>query len=248
LAVERLMMLDAVLPVADLEWFTTASEKAAFVANLTTVTAADGSRQLRVDVASDNGLRVASTAPIGRESDGRVVLMYLVTEVWPERFRRFLQDHAPLLRLAPTWTLRLVFPRPLDRVYDAYRGVVRDELEQRDAVSQGTADPIVAEALSAGRGRVESVVRPHSYRHLSPVVDPHCPRHHSSINAPARAELRSRKDRKMRSRANEDGGPVQVTVDVAKTDCRGLRVGPTQGLSTPHVLNPGAQPLRTTPR
>ena len=78
---------------------------------------------------SANSPRFASTFPIGREPDGRVVLVYLVTEVWPERFRRFLQDHVPLLRLAPTWTLRLVFPRPLDRVYDAYQAVIRDELE-----------------------------------------------------------------------------------------------------------------------
>jgi hypothetical protein len=209
LAVERLMMLDAVLPVADLEWFTTASEKAAIVANLTSVTDTDGSRQLLGDIAFDNGIRIASTTPIGRESAGRVVLMYLVTEVWPERFRRFLQDHASLLRVAPTWTLRLVFPRPLDRVYDTYRRVVHDELEQRNAVSQDKADPVIAEGLDSGRGSVESVVLPHSYRHLSPLIDRHFPRHHSSANVPAREELRSRKDRRVGSRANEDAGPVQ---------------------------------------
>jgi hypothetical protein len=136
LAVERLMMLDAVLPVADLEWFTTASEKATIVANRTSAPDAEGSRYQLGDIAFDNGIRITSTTPIGRESSGRVVLMYLVTEVWPERFRRFLRDHASLLRVAPTWTLRLVFPRPLDRVYDTYQRVVRDELEQRDALSQ----------------------------------------------------------------------------------------------------------------
>ena len=31
--------------------------------------------------------------------------------------------------MVPTWTLRLVFPRPLDRFYDAYQIVVRQELE-----------------------------------------------------------------------------------------------------------------------
>lgn len=34
-----------------------------------------------------------------------------------------------LLRVVPMWTLRLVFPRPLDRVYDAYQTVIREELE-----------------------------------------------------------------------------------------------------------------------
>lgn len=241
-AVERLMMLDAVLTVADLEWFPTASERAAMVANLTSVTDADGSQQQFGDIAVDNGIRIASATPIGRESDGRVVLMYLVMEVWPERFRRFLRDHASLLRVAPTWTLRLVFPRPLDRVHDTYRRVVRDELEQRNTVSQSKPDPGIADALSRGRGRVESVVLPYSYRHLSPLIDHHSPRHHSSANVPAREELRSRKDRRVGTRANEDAGPVQVTLGVSKTDCKGLRGGPTQGPSTPHALNPCLQP------
>jgi hypothetical protein len=29
----------------------------------------------------------------------------------------------------PQWTIRLVFPRPLDRTYDGYQRVVREELE-----------------------------------------------------------------------------------------------------------------------
>jgi hypothetical protein len=32
-------------------------------------------------------------------------------------------------RIVPSWTLRLVFPRPLDRAYAAYQTVVREELE-----------------------------------------------------------------------------------------------------------------------
>jgi len=44
LAVERLMMLDAVLPTSNLEWFTTASEKAAYLASLSAAAGADASR------------------------------------------------------------------------------------------------------------------------------------------------------------------------------------------------------------
>jgi hypothetical protein len=229
LAVERLMMLDAVLPVADLEWFTTASERAAIVAKLTSVTDADGSHEQLGDIAFDDGIRIASTTPIGHEAGGRVVLMYLVTEVRPDRFRRFLQHHASLLRVAPTWTLRLVFPRPLDRVYDTYRRVVRDELEQRIAVSQSKADPVIAEALGSGRGRVESAVLPHSYRHLSPLIDRHFPRQHSSANVPAREALRLRNDRRVGSRANEDADPVPVTFGVAKNGLQEVERGANAG-------------------
>ena len=151
--------------------------------------------------------------------------MYLATEPWTDGFRTFLQEHAALLRVAPTWTLRLVFPRPLDGLYNAYQAVIREELEsplhaatihelqwyfehrreaaegpvhpqtaaflgtgakvfgtprftemyrrwlkQGNAVFEGPSSPVIADALRDGRGRVESVVLSHSYRHLFPLV------------------------------------------------------------------------------
>lgn len=39
-----------------------------------------------------------------------------------------------------------------------------------DAVFAGPSSPAIAEALNTGRGRVESVVLRHTYRHLSPLV------------------------------------------------------------------------------
>ena len=47
--------------------------------------------------------------PIGVEADGRTVLLYLATDVATDAFRSFLQGHAALLRVAPTWTLRIAF-------------------------------------------------------------------------------------------------------------------------------------------
>jgi hypothetical protein len=62
-------------------------------------------------------------------ADGRTLLPYLASEPTTETFRSFLQTHAELLRVAPTWTIRIVFPRPLDHAYDAYQAVVHEELE-----------------------------------------------------------------------------------------------------------------------
>ena len=153
-------------------------------------------------------------------------LLYFATEPWTDGFRSFLQGQVILLKAAPNWTLRIVFPRPLDRVYDAYQAVVREELESplqpatiselkwyfehRDqatrepahpqtqgflnvganvfgtprftemyrrwqthgnVVFEGPSSPVISEALSTGRGRVESLVLTHAYRHLSPLVD-----------------------------------------------------------------------------
>ena len=50
-------------------------------------------------------------------------------------------------------------------------------LKQGNAVFEGPSSPAIADALRDGRGRVESVVLSHSYRHLFPLVS----------EAPARA-------------------------------------------------------------
>jgi hypothetical protein len=226
-AVEGLMRLDAVLGSPDLDWLTTESEKAACLAALTASTRADSSPEAPVEVPSSEGLTLfPGTFPIGIDPSGRAVLLYLATVPWKEEFRSFLQGHAAFLRIVPTWTLRLVFPRPLDRAYNAYQIVIREELEtplqpatirelkwyfehrrtaaseRPDTVTQAFLDkgaqvfgaprftllyrrwlkhgdvafeavssPVIAEALAAGTGRVECQVLPHTYRHLSPLVD-----------------------------------------------------------------------------
>jgi hypothetical protein len=193
-------------------------------------------------------------------ADGRTLLPYLAGEPTTDTFRSFLETHAELLRIAPTWTIRIVFPRPLDHAYDAYQTVIHEELESplhpvtiselqsyfelrleaargepmhplnqgflrkghevfaaarftamyhrwlkhRDAVFAGLSSPAIAEALNSGRGRVESVVLPHLYRHLAPLV----------ADTPARPE------------------PVST----------GLRRGPRGGPTRSHAVNPRPQP------
>jgi hypothetical protein len=129
LALERLMLLDAVLTTPDVHWLTTASEKGTYLANLMASAAAEIAPEMPAAAAPRPLHQLSATFPISLDSDGRPVLLYLATEPWTDGFRSFLQEHAALLRVAPTWTLRLVFPRPLDRVYDAYQTVIREELE-----------------------------------------------------------------------------------------------------------------------
>jgi len=224
-AVERLMLLDAVLTTPDFDWLTTTSERGAYFAGLRASAAADTPPDQSSDAISGVTPPLPATFPIAVEPGGRAVLLYLATDPWTDAFRSFLQAHAGLLRVAPTWTLRLVFPRPLDRVYDAYQAVIREEFEsplhhatiaelrwyfehrreaaegpvhpltraflekgaqvfgtprftqmyQRwlrhgNAVFEGPSSPAITEALNCGRGRVNCVVLPHSYRHLSPLV------------------------------------------------------------------------------
>jgi hypothetical protein len=125
-AIERLMLLDAVITTPDLEWVTTASEKAAYLAKLRALKGAEAAQAPPAEGASTTAAELPGTFPIGLERDGRTILLYLATEPWTESFRSFLQGHAALLRVAPSWTLRIVFPRPLDRAYDAYHCGVTD--------------------------------------------------------------------------------------------------------------------------
>jgi hypothetical protein len=259
-AVERVMLLDAVLAVGDIEWLTTPAEKSAYLERLKAEAAVATPPQLSVNAAPSAPSSLASVLPIGVTTEGRTLLLYLANEPTTETFRTFLQTHVGLLRVAPSWTIRIVFPRPLDHAYDAYQTVIHEELElplhsatigeleshfelrqqaargepmhpltqgflrkgnevfaaprfiamyhrwlkHGNAVFAGPSSPAIAEALSSGRGQVESVVLPHPYRHLAPLV----------ADAPARPE------------------PVN----------KGLRRGPKGENTSRHAINPRPQP------
>jgi hypothetical protein len=122
------MLLDAVLTTPDFDWLTTAAEKRAYLERLTRSTASEPASDSSADpppAARD----LPGTLPIGIDGGGRVVLLYVATDPWTERFRTFLQGHARLLRVAPAWTVRLAFPHPLEHFYSACQAVIRDELE-----------------------------------------------------------------------------------------------------------------------
>jgi hypothetical protein len=132
-AVERLMLLDAVLTMPDLEWLTTESEKLAHLASLTAKQAGDqpsgqtgGSRVPDAAVTFPNA---PGGFPIGIDPAGRAVLVHLALQPWTDEFRLWLQAHAAFLCALPIWTVRLVFARPLDRAYAEYQRVIHEELE-----------------------------------------------------------------------------------------------------------------------
>ena len=109
---------------------TSEKEKGAYVAGLAAPMSAGHPLDASVDLSSRRTVGAfRSTFPMGLDPGGRAVLLYLVTVPWTDEFRTFLQDQAAGLRVVPSWTLRLVFPRPLDRAYGAYQTVVREELE-----------------------------------------------------------------------------------------------------------------------
>ena len=108
-AVERLMLLDAVLAAGDVEWLTTAAEKATYLERLRAKANDDRSQQPTSEEARPQPSSLSSALPIAVAGDGRTLLPYLASEPTTETFRTFLQSHAELLKVAPTWTIRIVF-------------------------------------------------------------------------------------------------------------------------------------------
>jgi hypothetical protein len=229
-AIERLMLVDGVLMTPDLTWLTTNEEKFAHVVTSNpdgATTAALEPAAVGTTVTAATGARLPGAFPIGIDGEGRAVLLYLVLQPWTDPFRSWFLGHRAWLQQVRQWTIRLVFPRPLDRTYDAYQRVIREELETTlhavtvtelkwyfehrpkgpgepvheltrrflakaaeafagprfetlyrrwqkhgDVVFEGLASSVLPDALASGAGRVESVVLPHSYRHLAPVAPP----------------------------------------------------------------------------
>ena len=111
-AVERLMILDAVLAERDRIWLATEEEKVAhFTLAHRVPRRAFPSLVFRGDEAETTRY-FPDKLPIGVDtgSDG-CTFLYLVTRDLPIDFRSFLERHAGLLRALPRWTVRLLVPR-----------------------------------------------------------------------------------------------------------------------------------------
>lgn len=93
-ALERLMLLDAVIALPELEWLTTEAEKVNYFTGTAEVSP-DSLPCATMAPLSDTARRFPDGLPIGIESSGRVVFLYLVTDLGPDGFRTFLRRHQP---------------------------------------------------------------------------------------------------------------------------------------------------------
>jgi hypothetical protein len=128
-AVERLMVLDAVLANRDRTWLATESDKLAhFTLNHRVPRPDLPSLTFRADACAT--IRYfPDKLPIAVDTDERGHLfLYLVTRVAPLDFRAFLERHLELLRALPVWTLRLLVPRHLTAGITAYHAAFREHV------------------------------------------------------------------------------------------------------------------------
>jgi hypothetical protein len=128
-AVERVMVLDAVLAESELRWLATEREKVSHFSRQTRLQPHEFPHLTFGTPPSTTVRYFPDKLPIGVDPGSwRHVFVYLVTRRVPVDFRSFLHRHAELLRALPEWTIRLLLPRHLAGVVGRYQAAVRDEL------------------------------------------------------------------------------------------------------------------------
>jgi hypothetical protein len=128
-AVERLMLLDAVLAQRDLQWLATERDKVAYFTLTRRIAESDLPALTFSAAAGQTVRRFPDKLPIGVGDDGRTyVLLYLATRPLPVEFRLFLERHAELLRALPAWTVRVLFPHHLSNAVDRYKQAFGEQI------------------------------------------------------------------------------------------------------------------------
>jgi hypothetical protein len=128
-AIERLMLLDAVIAEPKLQWLGSEREKVEYFRRRTTLRLGE-LPSLSFGVAPKQTIRYfPDKLPIGINSDQRMhVFLYLVNRETPVDFRAFLHRHAELFRALPEWELRLLVPRHLTESVSLFEAAARQEL------------------------------------------------------------------------------------------------------------------------
>lgn len=153
-AIERLMILDHVIAAGDVTWLGSERDKLAHFTMHTPVP-----REELPSVTFGEGAHTTiryfvDKVPIGCTADGRThIFLYLVTDPVPVEFRAFLHRHADLLRVVPTWRIRLLVPRHLAEATATYERAFHEEFGS--ALRPAVVDELkwYFERRQAGNGR-----------------------------------------------------------------------------------------------
>lgn len=127
-AIQRLMVLDAIVEDPDLVWLATAEEKAANLTALTSIAPADLPRATIGEGDARKVRYFPERLPIGIHLAGRGVLVYVFGTPDYDGFRLFLERHAALLRALPAWTLRIVVPPEYHGIGGFSKAIVEQHL------------------------------------------------------------------------------------------------------------------------
>ena len=128
-AVERLMLLDAVLGDRDRVWLATEWDKVTHFTLQHRIPRAD-LPALTFRAGDTETVRYfPDKLPIGVDRDGwSTVFVYLVTRPAPIDFRAFLERQAELWRALPRWTVRLLIPQHFSTKTRTYQAAFQEQI------------------------------------------------------------------------------------------------------------------------
>lgn len=112
-AIERLMVLDAVLSDRQTAWLATEREKVSHFVQRCGFDSMDLPRLEFVQRGDRTVRYFPHKLPVGIGSPDQIVFVYVVTDPSGRDFRTFLAAHRPLVQRLHRWTIRLVFPAAL---------------------------------------------------------------------------------------------------------------------------------------
>jgi hypothetical protein len=127
-AIERLMVLDAVLADPGRTWLATEQDKLAHFMLTHRIPRHDLPALIFRSQDTETVRSFPDKLPIGVDRDGEYTFVYLVTRPGPVDFRAFLERHAELLRALRAWTIRLLVPRHYARAIGMYQAAFREQL------------------------------------------------------------------------------------------------------------------------
>jgi hypothetical protein len=126
-ALERLMVLDAVLMKSELTWLATEREKVTYCRQDRKLSEEDLPRLIFEGSGSRTVRYFPEKLPLGMpDGSDEVVILYLVTEPTGRLFRTFIEGHRALLQRLSRWRLLLVVPRAFATAEPAHRAAVAD--------------------------------------------------------------------------------------------------------------------------
>ena len=130
-AIERLMVLDAILEDRSLRWLGSEQEKVAYFTTATSLRPTE-LPHLMFEAGPKRTIRYFPyKVPIGVAGDGRThVFLYVVDRSTPVDFRTFLHRHGELFRALPQWELRLMVPRHLAKFVPLFEAAAREEMTE----------------------------------------------------------------------------------------------------------------------
>jgi hypothetical protein len=128
-AIERLMILDAVLAERDRTWLATEQEKVTYFTLTHRIPPRDLPSLTFRSEDTETVRYFPDKLPIGLDNDGRThVFLYLATQDLPIDFRAFLERHAELLRALPAWRVRLLVPLHKTDATRLYKAAFQEHL------------------------------------------------------------------------------------------------------------------------